>query len=283
MTNREAIKILKIERDHMTPTLFTERIEAIDMAISALRVQDLQSTCNQLATDCISRQDAVSRFSDLLMVELKGKRLPTWDEVHNAMQDVPSAQPDRSCIEQIKWERNLAIQQLNELGHSFGEAIRHDKDAISRKGAINAVCTVLYPDADKMNDAKKVLKEMPSVQPEYYDYSDIEPLWKSFAEENDINLTDTTKQLKDAMWCGYRKGKADAQSEQRWIPCSEEPDNDREVFIARGEPKFMSVCIGYYDHDYKQWYESRNWFAKCLYDGLYWCEIPPLPEPYRGE
>lgn len=45
---------------------------------------DLQQTC----TDCISRQDAVSRFSDLLMVELKGKRLPTWDEVYNAMQDV---------------------------------------------------------------------------------------------------------------------------------------------------------------------------------------------------
>lgn len=84
-------------------------------------------------------------------------------------------------------------------------------DSINRKGAINAVCTVLYPDADKMNDAKKVLKEMPSAQPEYYDYSDIEPLWKSFAEENDINLTETAKQLKDAMWCGYRKGKADAQ------------------------------------------------------------------------
>ena len=44
--------------------------------------------------DLISRQGAVSRFSDLLMVELKGKRLPTWDEVYNAMQDVPSAQPE---------------------------------------------------------------------------------------------------------------------------------------------------------------------------------------------
>ena len=196
---------------------------------------------------------------------------------------MPSAQPDRSCIDQIKWKRDTAIQQLNELGYSFGEAIRHDKDTINRKGAINAVCTVLYPDADKMNDAKKVLKEMPPAQPEYYDYSDIEPLWKYFAEENDINLTDTAKQLKDAMWCGYRKGKADAQPEQRWVPCSEEPDNNRAVFIARGEPKFMSVCIGYYDHDFKQWYESRNWFAKCLYDGLYWCDRPPLPEPYREE
>lgn len=78
---------------------------------------------------------------------------------------ISSAQPDRSCIDQIKWERDTAIQQLNELGYSSGEAIRHDKDTINRKGAIIAVCTVLYPDADKMNDAKKVLKEMPSAQP----------------------------------------------------------------------------------------------------------------------
>ncbi len=59
----------------------------------------------------------------------------------------------------------------------------------------------------------KWLRERFQSQPEYYDYSDIDPLWKSFAEENDINLTETAKQLKDAMWCGYRKGKADAQPE----------------------------------------------------------------------
>lgn len=70
---------------------------------------------------------------------------------------------------------------------------------------------------------------------------------------------------------------------QRWIPCSETPDTDRNVFVARGEHEFMSVCIGHYDHDNNQWYEDRNWFAKCLYDGLYWCEIPPLPEPYKWD
>lgn len=76
---------------------------------------------------------------------------------------------------------------------------------------------------------------------------------------------------------------AEAQPEQRWIPCSELPDTDRNVFVARGKNDNMSVCIGHYDHDYKQWYEDRNWFALCLYDGVYWCEMPPLPEPYREE
>ena len=70
----------------------------------------------------------------------------------------------------------------------------------------------------------------------------------------------------------------------KWIPCSDTPDTNRNVFIARGEQDNMTACIGHYDHDYKQWYEDRNWFARCLYDGLYWCEIPALPEPYmKGE
>ena len=69
------------------------------------------------------------------------------------------------------------------------------------------------------------------------------------------------------------------QPAQQWIPCSEVPDTDRNVFIARGDGNMMTVCIGHYQHDYKQWYEDRNWFEKCLYDGLYWCEMPPLPEP----
>lgn len=60
MTTQEAIEILKIERDHMTPTLLTERTEAMNMAISALKEQDLQPTCNNLATDTISRKEGRS-------------------------------------------------------------------------------------------------------------------------------------------------------------------------------------------------------------------------------
>lgn len=82
---------------------------------------------------------------------------------------------------------------------------------------------------------------------------------------------------------GYEKGKENAQPEQRWFPVSDPPDTDRNVFIARGEQGNMTVCIGHYSNEYKQWYEDRNWFGMLLYDGLYWCEIPTLPEPYRGE
>ena len=32
------------------------------------------------------------------------------------------------AIEQIKWERDIAISQLNELGYQFGEKIRSDEE-----------------------------------------------------------------------------------------------------------------------------------------------------------
>lgn len=40
--------------------------------------------------DLISKKAAVSRISDLLVLELKGKRIPTWNEVYNAIGDIPS-------------------------------------------------------------------------------------------------------------------------------------------------------------------------------------------------
>ena len=40
--------------------------------------------------DLISKKAAVSRISDLLMLELNGKRIPTWSEVYNAIGDIPS-------------------------------------------------------------------------------------------------------------------------------------------------------------------------------------------------
>lgn len=40
--------------------------------------------------DLISKKAAVSRISDLLMLELKGQRFPTWNEVYNAIGDIPS-------------------------------------------------------------------------------------------------------------------------------------------------------------------------------------------------
>ena len=38
-------------------------------------------------SEYISKKEAVSRISDLLMIQLKGERLPTWNEVYHAIND----------------------------------------------------------------------------------------------------------------------------------------------------------------------------------------------------
>ena len=67
-----------------------------------------------------------------------------------------------------------------------------------------------------------------------------------------------------------------------WIDCKEPPSTDRNVFIAYGTDNMKSVCIGHYEHDMKMWYEDKNFFAKPLYDGMYWCEIPQFPTRMKG-
>lgn len=71
--------------------------------------------------------------------------------------------------------------------------------------------------------------------------------------------------------------KALIKSSPRWISVNEPPNDERNVFICYGRPDFKTVCIGYYDHTNKLFYEDRNWFATILYDPLFWCEMPKLP------
>ena len=66
MDNQEAIEILKIERDHMTPTLLTERIEAMDMAISALQEKD--SLIARLKAEAIKRNVQYMKSGDRYLI-----------------------------------------------------------------------------------------------------------------------------------------------------------------------------------------------------------------------
>ena len=66
--------------------------------------------------------------------------------------------------------------------------------------------------------------------------------------------------------------------EPAWRPMTTPPPDGGSVFICRGRPDSMTVCVGYYDHGSGTWYEERNWFAKLLPDGLCWTDMPDLPE-----
>ncbi len=78
-------------------------------------------------SDLISRKDAVSRMSDLLMIELQGQRLPTWNEVYQAMNDMPSAEPEQKTGKWIVHDYALGRERYEcaecagrcDLGYDF--------------------------------------------------------------------------------------------------------------------------------------------------------------------
>ena len=86
---------------------------------------------------------------------------------------LPSAQPDTRSLEQIKWERDIAIQQLKDLGYSLGEKIRTDGDTISRQALMKEFSDFVrasnnsdFARTPTWNDAVSLVGSMPSAQPE---------------------------------------------------------------------------------------------------------------------
>lgn len=69
-----------------------------------------------------------------------------------------------------------------------------------------------------------------------------------------------------------------AVSVPQWQTANTPPDSERNIFICYGNPVFRSVCVGHYDHEMERFYEDRNFFAKPIYDAMYWCDMPRLPD-----
>ena len=75
-------------------------------------------------------------------------------------------------LDQYKWERDIAIQQLKELGYGFGQEPKTDGDTISRQDAIDAALTFFVEflgGAFHEDDQRKLIalyEQLPSAQPE---------------------------------------------------------------------------------------------------------------------
>ena len=148
-------------------------------------------------------------------------------------------------------------------------------DLISRRDAIEAIEGItsnmsVCVNQDECHGMKRMQRQavleitnLPYEEPEFYDYSDIEPLWRSFAEENDINLTPTAKQLKDALWCGYEKGKNDAKQQlsqvARDIATILENEQDMRVILKNAEIIRCGQCKNYEWDEANDAYHCMEW------------------------
>lgn len=144
MTREEALKILDT-----IPTI-GEQVDALEIAIEALTYQNLTKPNNTCDVDLISRQDAIEAVCDECEWERKCheecqhietlKSLPSAEAVPNNA--VPS-----SLADVYKWERDIALSQLEEYGISFAEKKRDDLVKVVRcrdcdRGFSSPVCPI---------------------------------------------------------------------------------------------------------------------------------------------
>lgn len=71
----------------------------------------------------------------------------------------------RGVFEQVMWERNIAIEQLHELGYEFGQKIEQCADTISRERAIKDVCFMMLDcfdaDEEQLDAIRTTINEIP--------------------------------------------------------------------------------------------------------------------------
>lgn len=97
----------------------------------------------------------------------------------------------RKVFEQVMWERDVAINQLKELGYGLGEKIRTDDDAISRQAYIKRFKKWGYSEFGRKMDneelAIRVAMSLPSVNPQ--EPIDYKAQYESFAKKAEIVIS----------------------------------------------------------------------------------------------
>ena len=140
----------------------------IDTKAEEVAQSDLQPTCNQLATDCISRKAALDGIADYLEeydgIDENGNHDLKWCAMKEAellIKDLPSAQPETNCSE-----------------------IPNTSDFVSRK-AVRAMVSAWAYDLMELEDLEMALQdvdELPPVQDFYNGFADLR------AEQEERNI-----------------------------------------------------------------------------------------------
>ena len=250
--------------------------------------------------------EETSANGDEMMMARAESAMMTFIECSLTIKKLPSAQPEpcedtvsRKLYEQIKWERDLAVDQLADLGYGFGEKKRDSDDAIPRKYILDILAEYIeeYSELDSnglhdlkwcaMKEAESVVENAPSVMPKQIECEDA-------VNRDSVKFLLCKETCHPGAFCpdGFCKEiceKVDAlpsaTSKQRmgeWIPVSERlPESKPEdleyptVIACCEDGEVMTACF----------YEStKEWGIGEYYDRkinpVAWM---PLPEPYRED
>lgn len=138
MTREEAIRIIEtvFQDEYVYKYYDSITHQALDMAIEALTYQNPTEPNNTCEVDLISRQDALKPFC----ISPDGTRIPEVDcdnfpvefsveFIKKHLLSLPSTDAvSKGVVEQFRWERDVAMAQLEEYGIPFGT--NKDEDVV---------------------------------------------------------------------------------------------------------------------------------------------------------
>lgn len=226
----------------------------------------------QPCEDCVSREQALEvidtwdkfgyTYTGCFVREPKGDYVPYvhYDDMVKCIKNLPSVQPQ--SLEQIKWERDTAIEQLKLLGDGLGEKFEPCEDCISREDVVR-ILNWSKASVQMLDDysADELVGEIITIEKEVENLLSVKPQ----------TVTDFADKCKE---CGKILNET---YQQKWIPVSERlPKSLEDVLATDGVDMFVAFVREKTKGKY-EWYSlDVNYDKNTPIEA--WM---PLPQPYK--
>ena len=147
-------------------------------------LHDLETACcpisdihKEFVREAIKALEIVEEFEKAQIItggRLNGRTYAYKCGLEDGKRKSLEQQPCDDCVslevyKQVTWERDIAIEQLNELGYGFGEKIRTSDDCVSRQAVLDMATTIQTDDysGNEIIDVVEVddIKSLPPVTP----------------------------------------------------------------------------------------------------------------------
>ena len=137
MTREEAIEL--INQLYMRADFTDEYGDFDDTEPYQEAIDFITDLLKNVGEDCISRKAVLNAMYELCdtgesLKENKWRDNPHIDAIVDAIEELPTIpQTDsvpKGVFDQVKWERDIAIEQLKDLGYGLGEKPRKQTDSV---------------------------------------------------------------------------------------------------------------------------------------------------------
>ena len=142
--------------------------------------------CGRFGEQEMTREEAIKELQDLIDYSKSTfiKSKPYINALEMAISTLECGKMLEVCYDQVKQERDIAIEQLKELGYELGQKIEPCEDAISREQALKVASDECLEFRGIYGRIESRIRQLPSVQPSRKD--NIECEWAKMVNDTEI-------------------------------------------------------------------------------------------------